>query len=200
MWIQKYPLSLATFEAFVIGYSYAGNVRRKNQAYYSDFRVYCTALSATDVLNLYKVAERIDNSGNLYGYEYDEETTDINYDYGIYREESDNSYWIRIAHHNVPGSGLFSSTDTFASDVYIDKDRWFQGSLCNNLFGPWELMVKQKFTSDGAESKFRWIQTVNPMDGSDNAFEQTKEANITKVSGSVSGYGGISESFRLGRS
>ena len=35
----------------------------------SDFRIYCTALSAEDILALYKKSVYIDNEGNLYGAE-----------------------------------------------------------------------------------------------------------------------------------
>lgn len=40
------------------------------QGYYSDARIYTTALSAEDVLELYHTAARIDNVGNTYVYQY----------------------------------------------------------------------------------------------------------------------------------
>ncbi len=57
-------------------YIYLGtgsNTRYKNQSYYSDFRVYCTALSAEDIKSLYQASEKIDKNGNLYAYEFKEQ-------------------------------------------------------------------------------------------------------------------------------
>ena len=62
-------LSLASFKAIVIGYSHAGGVYRKVQAYYSDFRLYATALSDEQVAELYNTAVSVANNGTLMGYE-----------------------------------------------------------------------------------------------------------------------------------
>ncbi|MBQ0112772.1 MAG: hypothetical protein KBT03_06560 [Bacteroidales bacterium] len=78
--------------------------------------------------------------------------------------EPDGSVWIRIFHHNNPASKLFASTDTFATSVYKDADRWFNVSLCDQVDN-WEMMVKQKSTVNDAEVKHRWIQQTNPMGG-----------------------------------
>ena len=38
--------------------------------------------------------------------------------------EPDGTMWIRIFHHNAPGSaGLFASSDTFTTQVYKDANR-----------------------------------------------------------------------------
>jgi len=46
-----------------------------NQIYgsLSDVRIYCTALSADDILKLYEISGIIDNEGNMYSYEFKEE-------------------------------------------------------------------------------------------------------------------------------
>ena len=103
------------------------------------------------------------------------------YDRTIYIEP-DNSTWMRIAHHNNPAAALFSSGNSFDTRVYLDSNRWFMVSLCDQIkSGKWELMVKQKTTSDAAETKWRWIQSTNPMAGS---YNDVKAANVTKNSSS----------------
>ena len=85
------------------------------------------------------------------------------YDMTTYNEP-DGSTWIRIAHHNFTGSNLFSSTNTFASSVYIDENRWFNVSILNMITNnTYELMVKQKASTDTDEQKYRWVQYANPM-------------------------------------
>ena len=64
--------TLDSFIGVVIGFSKAGGVWRRNDACYSDFRVYATALSAEDVLELYHTAAHIDNLGNTWVYQYNE--------------------------------------------------------------------------------------------------------------------------------
>ena len=46
--------TLDSFIGVVIGFSKAGGVWRSNKSYYSDFRLYCTALSANDIKELYE--------------------------------------------------------------------------------------------------------------------------------------------------
>lgn len=103
--------------------------------------------------------------------------------------EPDGSMWIRIFHHNNPANARFDSSDSFTTQVYKDADRWFNVKLCDLFSGPYELIIKQKTTSDATEVKYRWIQTTSPMGGD---FESTKAANITKIT--TSGYSNIANS------
>ena len=64
--------TLDSFIGVVIGFSKAGGVWRRNDACYSDFRVYATALSVEDVKSLYQNQAYIDNQGNIYGAIYEE--------------------------------------------------------------------------------------------------------------------------------
>lgn len=106
--------------------------------------------------------------------------------------EPDGSVWVRVAHHNQPANALFTKGD-FSKPFYLDDNRWFNVSLCNyNTTGKWELMYKQKQTKNSDEEKYRFIQSANPMKAT---FEQTKAANITKITNgytaSGSSYGGV---------
>lgn len=107
------------------------------------------------------------------------------YDKDIYAEP-DGSLWIRIFHHNNPGSGVFATTDTFDSLVYKDENKWFNVAMCNQV-NSWELMIKQKATPSSTETKYRWVQTVNPMNAT---YAQVAQANITRnTSSGYSTYG-----------
>lgn len=66
------PTSLVGFKSLFIGYSYAGGAIRKCKGYWSDFRMYVTALSNEDILELYHTAGSIDKSGTIFTYDYNE--------------------------------------------------------------------------------------------------------------------------------
>jgi hypothetical protein len=100
--------------------------------------------------------------------------------------EPDGSVWIHLFHHNAPSTnGLFSRGDSFTTKVYKDEHRWFDMSVCNYV-NKWELMIKQKLTSDANELKYRFIQNVNPMVATS---EEVTSANITKIT--TSGYANL---------
>lgn len=61
--------NLGNMKGIVIGFSRAGGVWRSNKSYYSDFRLYVTALSDDDIKELYQTAAHVD-SNNFYTYEF----------------------------------------------------------------------------------------------------------------------------------
>jgi hypothetical protein len=108
-------------------------------------------------------------------------------------EELDKSIWIRLVHHNNPTDLKFASSNTFTSSVYIDENRWFYVSIVNAITNnTYEFMIKQKPLSTDTESKYRWIQTVNPFTA---VFEDVDAADVTKITttgySNHSSYGGI---------
>ena len=59
------PKILDSFIGVVIGFSKAGGVWRRNDSYYSDFRVYMTCLDDSDILALYNTPTSITSNGTL---------------------------------------------------------------------------------------------------------------------------------------
>lgn len=99
-----------------------------------------------------------------------------------FRHEPDNTVWMRVSHHNNPGTNLFANTDTFASSVYKSVHLWFNVALCD-LATKWELMLIQTPTAGATIEKYRWIQTKSPMVA---AYADVAAASITKIT--TSGY------------
>ena len=167
--------------------------------YFSDFRIYATALSADDILELYHTSAKIDNLGSIHAFGTTESGNNkvtkagllesaniceidglsyLKYDPNVYIEP-DGSAWVRIYHHNNPGAGSFSGSNDFAHSVYLDENRWFNVEVCDHV-DKWEFMVKGRFTKNGDDWKVRWIQNVNPMTA---AYADVAAANITKITG-----------------
>lgn len=61
--------ALKDFKYLYISYSRAGGVVRMCRGPVSDFRIYCTTLSAADVKEMYETAASVDNKGNFHCYE-----------------------------------------------------------------------------------------------------------------------------------
>ena len=175
----------------------------------SDFRMYCTCLSDSDIYDLYKTRGSIDNKGCLHGYTMVESTATsicangdiksssfseipVYFDKTVY-EEPDGSLWIRMFHHNNPASYIFAQNDPFTTPFYKNDNMWWNVPLCNYITtGKWEIMVKQTATSGGTVSKYRWVQMYNPMTAT---WENVAAANVIKNTSAgysnTTSYGGI---------
>lgn len=164
----------------------------------SDVRIYGTALSANDILELYQTPINIDDKGNLHSLSVDEDASISACSNGSFISachnelliEPDGAIFEHIFHHNNPSANLFASTDTFTTGVYKNEHTWANFQVFNDLTS-WELLVIQTQTTASAADKWRWIQTVNPNVA---AFGDVDAADITKVSGYSTwnaNYGGL---------
>ena len=177
------PTPLVSFNYLYLGWSDAGGASRKCKGKWSDFRVYATALSAEDIMDLYNAPEYIDNCGTMGAFEFVENSTDgqeigKNGVVGVknFIEYSDNlklmpdgSVFLKLLRHNNPASKLFtennnwlntSDPDLYSSLIQLKNVDWMK-----NL-SEYEFLACEKLTSSASESQVRFKQTSNPATSS----------------------------------
>ena len=173
---KEIPSSLAAFKYVYLGYSKAGGSIRKCQGNWSDFRIYATSLSDEDILALYNNPANIDNKGNMFSFEFDEE--DVNkqqiLENGITKINDfieindkikvldDGSVFLQILHHNNPASNLFTVSNCWLNN---DENLYSAIILLKNVFKnltEYEFLACEKIESTSTEAKIRWKQTSNP--------------------------------------
>ena len=193
--------TLPAITGFKIGLGRAGGVYRQIKQKVSDLRIYVTAISAEDVLDLYHTSANIDNEKRLHSFEFveddgnrvdeqglvhsgllssDSDLIKLLYDKKLHIEPY-GSVWTYIYHHNRPDLWSFASTNEFANSVKIDDNRWFNATeIVNSFSSEWEFLIIYNFTQGGTVYKERWIQTKNPETA---VFGDVDAADIIRVTG-----------------
>lgn len=144
----------------------------------SDFRLYVTALTQEDVLDLYHTSTMIDNLGSIHTFDFVEDNVNSQeiYDTGIFKTknfiesndnlliDTDGSVFLKILHHNNPASNLFTQNNNWLnndpdlfSNLIILKD-----SPIFSQLSEYEFIGKEKLTTSSTEVTYRWKQTNNP--------------------------------------
>lgn len=153
----------------------------------SDFRIYCTALSADDILQLYHTSAKIDNKSNIHTYEINEHgankltktgTLYDNIDESTIMTLPDGSHWRLLMYHLVNGGkNLFSSTNCMECNEFglFSRLKYIDNYMFDNKY---EFYVIQDGTT------YRWTQTSAP-------FSTSSVSGFAAVSGFNSPGSGI---------
>lgn len=182
------------------------------RGYFSDARIYCTALPDTEILKLYNSGMIFDKGGSIHTHQFNEYSTTASlektailngtgfdeiamcqYDSKIY-QEPDGSKWIRIFHHNDPTtSGYFTQNSDWTNGVYKSANAWYdiERVLTYRSSKYYEFMVKQKTTSGATETKYRWSQVADPLTATYNDVKPGTVIFNTSTGYTNSTYGGL---------
>lgn len=180
--VKQTPTTSTTNWTFTLDYLQVGKRSTTSDGFagkLSDFRMYSTALSGSEILDLYNSPVYIDDSGTIGAFEFVEnsengqsiEKTGV---VGVknFIEPSDNlrlmpdgSVFLKLLRHNNPASKLFtenncwlnsSDPDLYSSLILLKNINWMK-----NL-SEYEFLACEKLTSSGTETQVRWKQTSNP--------------------------------------
>ena len=142
-----------------------------------DFRLYATALSAEDALDLYHTSAIVDNLGNLHTFQAKEDnsTPEIMKTGDAVAKNflelgnriktlSDGSVWLHVLHHENPASNMFTENNCWNYDngSTLYSALWLLQNDVWKYNGKYELLACEKLTSSSSEVQYRWTQTSNP--------------------------------------
>lgn len=182
----KTPIYYNSSNAIFIGAEATSSATIPDSLYFNgliqDVRIYATALSESDIKELYSTRFSLADDGTFFCGKYVEDdvlsvgfnasgvlgAASMNENASLYdmpiKILDDGSCWARVFHHNnKAGTTMFKSTDDFANSAVIhDKDRYSRLNLVANCRtnGVYEFMMD---ISEDSRTPWRWTQTNNPV-------------------------------------
>lgn len=144
------------------GQSNSSNITRHCNAKISDLRIYDHALSEYDVQRIYQ----------------NRNTHEIPTVPGS--PIPDLPLWVKILHHNVPSSNLFTTANAkknTTENLYSRLGIYFNSTIFKNPYGKYEFLAKEKLESGSTEQSYQWRQTSSPTASTIAGFEKIKNTN-----------------------
>lgn len=153
----------------------------------SDFRLYCTALSAADILSLYHTGAKVDNLGGAHAFEINENKVNKLTKTGILYDNlaesimtlPDGSHWQLLLFHYVDGGkNLFTQSNAAYCNEFglFSRLKYIDNFKLNNQY---------EFYAIQDDIEYRWIQT--------NAPTASTIAGLTTVSGYANPVNGLAK-------
>lgn len=144
------------------GQSNSSNNTRHCNAKISDLRIYDHALSEYDVQRIYQ----------------NRNTHEIPTVPGS--PTPDLPLWVKILHHNVPSSNLFTTANAkknTTENLYSRLGIYFNSTIFKSPYGKYEFLAKEKLESGSTEQSYQWRQTSSPTASTIAGFEKIKNTN-----------------------
>lgn len=163
--------TLPAITGFKMGLGRAGGVYRQIKQKVSDLRIYVTALSAEDILDLYHTPANIDNLGNAHAFEFiQDDDTKIEKN-GIFRNRwseglelktlNDGSIWAKLYYFDYDDAGTIWTPE---------EAKWCNKKAKYSCLGDLEKFIPEDgwyefwYTEKKDGSQFiRWKQSYNPL-------------------------------------
>lgn len=174
----------------------------KMQGYLADVRVYATALSSSEISDLYNAKTMIDNFGNIHSNTFKEISESNITKTGIVKGvefteaiQFEGATWVPICVHYVPDGVFTSGNNTYN---YQQENRWTNFGLIGTANRPesgyYEFLVMHQQTIDGPWRWWRFKQNVSPLTATWSQVNPSAVGtNVTRVSTNTgsNGYAGM---------